>query len=135
MTRRIVSILAALLLPLISLSAQDGFGFGFDDDAAGGTLGGGGSLAVSIGGEASASMTGFVDDFSDGADHTRLGDVFSGKLKFTVVIYSGPPLVSPQQARPQRLTPSLITTAIIKSPLTKRRCLRGLMSAPTLAPM
>ena len=92
MTRRIVSILAALLLPLISLSAQDGFaeqsfGFGFDDDAAGGSGGSfggsGGSFAVSIGGEASASMIGFVDDFSDGADHTRLGDVFSGRLKFS----------------------------------------------------
>jgi hypothetical protein len=28
-------------------------------------------------------MIGFFDDFADGADHTRLGDVFSGTLNFT----------------------------------------------------
>ena len=85
MTRRMVSILAALLLPLIPLVAQD-FGFGFaDEPEADAGFGGiaGGSPAVNIGGEVSASMTGFASDFSDGADHTRLGDVFSGKLKFS----------------------------------------------------
>jgi len=39
-------------------------------------------MAVSIRGEASASLLGYVDDFSDGMDHTRLGDIFSGKLNF-----------------------------------------------------
>jgi hypothetical protein len=28
-------------------------------------------------------MTGFVDDFSDGTENTRLGDIFSGTLKFS----------------------------------------------------
>jgi hypothetical protein len=83
MKRRIVSSLAVLLLPLIPLAAQD-FGFSSDDDAGNGAFGGGGSsaLAVSIGGEVSASMTGFVDDFSDGPGDTRLGDIFFGKLNF-----------------------------------------------------
>ena len=85
MNRRMVSILAALLLPLLPLSAQDfGFGFGDEDaDGSGGSFGAGNALAVSLGGEVSAAMTGFASDFSDGADHTRLGDVFSGKLKFS----------------------------------------------------
>ncbi|GHV89216.1 hypothetical protein AGMMS50267_15760 [Spirochaetia bacterium] len=80
MSHRILPILAVLLLSLVPLSAQD-FGFGFDDEAAGG--GGSGVLSVSIGGEVSASMTGFIDDFSDGLDETRLGDIFSGKLNFS----------------------------------------------------
>jgi hypothetical protein len=66
--------------------AQD-FGFGFDgEDADGmsGAFGGGGSApAVSISGEVSATITGFVDDFSDGPDDVLLGDIFSGKLNFT----------------------------------------------------
>jgi hypothetical protein len=73
----------ALLFALSSLAAQD-FGFGFDDEGAGDLSGGsGGALAVSIGGEAAASMTCFVNDFFDGAGQTRLGDVFRGKLNFT----------------------------------------------------
>jgi hypothetical protein len=63
-----------------SLAAQD-FGFGFDDDA--GTEGGGIVPAVSISGEAAASLLAYPDDFSEGADHTRLGDIFSGKLNFS----------------------------------------------------
>ncbi|MHB9291960.1 hypothetical protein Holit_01048 [Hollandina sp. SP2] len=69
----------------LELSAQD-LGFGFDDEGAvgmGGSFGGGSAPAVSISGDVSASMTGFIDDFSDGAEQTRLGDVFRGKLKFT----------------------------------------------------
>ncbi|GHV87447.1 hypothetical protein AGMMS50255_7430 [Spirochaetia bacterium] len=70
MSHRILLTLA-VLLPLIPLSAQD-FGFDFDDEAAGG--GDSGVLAVSIGGEVSASMTGFIDDFSDGLDY--LGEAY-----------------------------------------------------------
>jgi hypothetical protein len=66
--------------------AQD-FSFDFDDgdaDGMSGAFGGGGSApAVSISGEVSAAMTGFVDDFSDGPEDTRLGNIFSGKLNFT----------------------------------------------------
>jgi hypothetical protein len=76
-----------------SLSAQE-FGFGdVDADAVAGagdgfSMGGGSLFAVSIGGEVVASALGFFDDFSKGADHTRLsagggGDIFSGKLNFT----------------------------------------------------
>jgi hypothetical protein len=79
-----------LFLVTTSLSAQD-FGFGFDDEETGDSFGGSGgaaALAVSIGGEVQASMFGFVEDFADGADHTRLstdggGDIFSGKLNFS----------------------------------------------------
>jgi hypothetical protein len=72
-----------LLFALSSLVAQD-FGFGFDNEGAGDLSGGsGGALAVSIGGEISASMTGHVDDFQDGAEAVRFGDIFSGKLNFT----------------------------------------------------
>jgi hypothetical protein len=72
-----------LFCAAIGASAQD-FGFGFDDEGAGGAFGGdGGALAVSIGGEASASVTGFVDDFSGDAGDVQLGDLFSGKLNFT----------------------------------------------------
>ena len=69
-------LLAAVTTPLF---AQD-FGFGFDNEAA---SGGGSSFSVSVGGKASASMTGFFDDFSEGAEHIKLGDIFSGKLNFS----------------------------------------------------
>jgi hypothetical protein len=49
----------------------------------GGSFGGGSVPAVSIGGEVSAAMTGFIDDFSDGLEDVRLGNIFSGKLNFT----------------------------------------------------
>jgi hypothetical protein len=79
------------------LAAQDGgfaeqsfgFGFGFEGEEGAGDLSGGGimpngiPLAVSVGGEVSASLLGYVDDFSDGTDAVRLGDLFSGKLNFT----------------------------------------------------
>jgi len=60
-----------------SLTAQD---LGFSDEADG--SGGGSAPAVEIEGEVKASMTGFVDDFDEGADAVRLGDLFSGKLNF-----------------------------------------------------
>jgi hypothetical protein len=77
-----------LLIVTLPLPAQD-FGFGFDDEGATdafGAIGGGNALAVNIGGEVSASITGFVEDFADGADNVRLGagDVFSGKVNFSV---------------------------------------------------
>jgi hypothetical protein len=75
-----------LLLVSAALPAQD-FGFGFDIEDEGGAdaanKSGGIPLAASIGGEVSASLLGYIDDFSEGADHTRLGDVFSGKLNFS----------------------------------------------------
>jgi hypothetical protein len=74
-------VLAAGLFPL---AAQE-FGFGFDagdgEEAFAGS--GGNAVRVSIGGEVSASLPGFLNDFADGAESTRLGDIFSGKLKFS----------------------------------------------------
>jgi hypothetical protein len=65
-----------------NICAQD-FGFGFGDDDFGNSGGMNSSLNVSVGGEVSASMTGYIGDFSDGTDHVRLGDIFSGKLSFS----------------------------------------------------
>ncbi|MDR0706338.1 MAG: hypothetical protein LBF60_00480 [Treponema sp.] len=78
-------LLAAFAMPL---AAQD-FGFGFGDDdaadaASGGTTGGGGgNFGAAIGGEVSASLLGYADDFSQGLEETGLGDIFSGKLNFS----------------------------------------------------
>jgi hypothetical protein len=92
--RGIPCVLLAMLLMFSPLAAQDGFaeqsfGFGFDDEDAGESgggfgLGGVSPLAVSIGGEVQASVIGFFDDFAKGANHTRFGDIFSGKLNFKV---------------------------------------------------
>jgi hypothetical protein len=41
------------------------------------------ALNVSIGGEVSATMLGYIEDISEGPDHMRLGDLFSGKLNFS----------------------------------------------------
>jgi hypothetical protein len=69
----------------VMLSAQD-FGFGDDEDAGttanSGNFSGPGSPSVSIGGEVSASLLGYIDDFQDGAGSVRFGDIFSGKLNF-----------------------------------------------------
>jgi hypothetical protein len=75
-------IVILLLITAVSLSAQD-FGFGFGDDDTGKSSGTNNPLAVSIGGEVSAAMTGYIDDFEEGADMVRLGDIFSGKLNFS----------------------------------------------------
>jgi hypothetical protein len=81
MSRRIIVLLLILLIT-VSLSAQDfGFGFGFDDEESSSLLPGN-KLSVSVNGEISASMTGYFDDFSDGAESIRLGDVFAGELSF-----------------------------------------------------
>jgi hypothetical protein len=71
-----------LLLAAASLSAQD-FGFGFGDEEGAGFSGAGSGIGVSISGEVGASMLGYFEDFSDGADHIRLGDIFSGSLNFS----------------------------------------------------
>jgi hypothetical protein len=84
----------SLMLSLIfvtPLSAQD-FGFGFGDDEEQSSAFDGGSAVsaaakgVTIGGEVSAAMTGYIDDFSKGASHVKLGDIFSGKLNFSAAV-------------------------------------------------
>jgi hypothetical protein len=69
----------AVLLVLSPLSAQE---FGFDNDGSDSGFGGN-AVTVTIGGEVSVSLLGYTDDFSKGADHTRLGDIFSSKLNFS----------------------------------------------------
>ncbi|MDR2659580.1 MAG: hypothetical protein LBC27_06275 [Spirochaetaceae bacterium] len=81
MNKAFFSLLALFLLPA-ALFAQD---FGFGDDvslAAGVNEISGGNSAVSISGEVSASLLGYGEDFHEGADYTRLGNIFSGKLNF-----------------------------------------------------
>jgi len=63
-----------------SLSAQ---GFGFGDEEGAGSSGAAGGLSVSVGGEVGASILGYFDDFYEGAEHTALGDIFSGSLSFS----------------------------------------------------
>ncbi|MDR1466618.1 MAG: hypothetical protein LBI40_03255 [Treponema sp.] len=38
--------------------------------------------SVSVGEEIAATLRGFIDEFGEGADSVRLGDIFSGKLDF-----------------------------------------------------
>jgi hypothetical protein len=82
MMRYVSCIVLAVLLALYPLAAQE-FGFGFDDEDYGDNSFSRNPIAVAIGGEVSASLLGYTDDFSNGMDHTRLGDVFSGKLNFS----------------------------------------------------
>ncbi|MDR2630603.1 MAG: hypothetical protein LBC60_06750 [Spirochaetaceae bacterium] len=70
-------LLAAFTIPLVS---QD---FGFGDEDADTTTVSSGVPAVTISGEVSASLLGYVDDFSGGLAETGLGDIFSGKLNFS----------------------------------------------------
>ncbi|GHT68862.1 hypothetical protein FACS1894110_17310 [Spirochaetia bacterium] len=82
----IACLLLAVTLPLAAQddSAAQDLSFGFGEDLiSGGSDGSGRGLAVSISGEVKASVSGFVDDFTEGTDHTRLGNIFSGRLIFT----------------------------------------------------
>jgi hypothetical protein len=83
MSRRIHFVWLIFLIAA-PLSAQDfGFGFGFDDEESSSlSMSIGNSLSVSISGEVSASMVGYLNDFSEGSDHTQLGDIFAGSLSF-----------------------------------------------------
>ena len=62
--------------------AQD-FGFGFSDNETEMSSSGSKTVQVELGGEASASMIGYTSDIKEGPDHVALGDIFSGKLKFS----------------------------------------------------
>jgi hypothetical protein len=72
---------------VFAAGAQD-FGFGFDDngDEAGGFSGGSSGGPVKIGGEVSAELTGYFDDFSSPkkTGDVELGNIFSGALNFSV---------------------------------------------------
>ena len=77
-----IKFLVLCLLIVANIYTQD-FGFGFSDDDFANSGNMNSSLNVSIGGEVSASMVGYMEDFSNGLDQTRLGDIFSGKLNFS----------------------------------------------------
>ncbi|MDR2480885.1 MAG: hypothetical protein LBD07_01140 [Spirochaetaceae bacterium] len=67
-----------LLLMTVRLAAQD---FGFGDEAAAAIPDNGQSVSVS--GEASASFTGYTDDFLENISEVKSGDLFSGKINFS----------------------------------------------------
>ena len=77
----LTALLAAIALPLC---AQD-FGFGFNDETET-TVSTGGNPSVSVSGEVSATLLGYVSDFADGFDNVNLGDVFSGQLNFSAEV-------------------------------------------------
>jgi hypothetical protein len=75
-----MTVIMLLFVQAMTIFAQD-FGFGFGDEEV--SVSSGIVPAVSISGEAKAALLGYVDDFSEGADQVKFGDIFSGKLNFT----------------------------------------------------
>ena len=77
---QIIFVILLFMFPGGVLIAQDGFGFGDGDlgfqDASG--------ISLGIGGEVSAGLTGFFEDFGSGENvkNARLGDIFLGSLNF-----------------------------------------------------
>jgi hypothetical protein len=68
-------------LPLLSLNAEEDFGFGFAGEEEGTLSSFGPSLRVS--GEVRAELMTYVDDFDSHWKDMKLGDIFSGKLNFS----------------------------------------------------
>jgi len=64
------------LLIGVNIFAQ-GFGFGDEDGGAGS------GFSVSVNGEVSAKLLGYFDEFYEGAEFVRFGDIFSGSLGFS----------------------------------------------------
>jgi hypothetical protein len=120
-----IGVLILTFAALSPLSAQD-FGFSFDDESAGDVSGGSaGALAVSIGGEVSASVVGYVDDFQEGAEDVRLGDIFSGKLNFTAETSSADAVIN-LKLRPQVDSPVAIDEAYLTAYFGKLAVTGGL---------
>jgi len=79
--RYISCIVLTVLIALSPLSAQE---FGFGDDDGGGSFGGNtAGITAKVGGEVSATLLGYIDDFSKGRNYIHFGDIFSGKLNFS----------------------------------------------------
>jgi len=80
-----------LLIPALVVFSQDAGGFGFEEDTAGGTFGfdspesSSSGMAVKVGGEVSAKLFSFTDDFksSEKRGNIKPGDIFEGKLNFS----------------------------------------------------
>jgi hypothetical protein len=81
--RNKLKIFFVLLCVVISgnIYAQE-FGFDNDDNGDYSSLGKN-AVNVTVGGEVSASLLGYIDDFSEGMSQINLGDIFSGKLNFS----------------------------------------------------
>ena len=92
MLKKVVFFIMAVFFICGSIWSQEfGFGFGFDDEEteSGGAVSGtsanaNNEISVSISGEVSAAIVGFLDDFSEGAENINTRDmfIFSGKLNF-----------------------------------------------------
>jgi hypothetical protein len=78
-----IIVLAVLFMTGAFLNAQD-FGFGAGDNETAGISNN--AVTVTVGGEVSASLLGYVDDFSEGTEYVQLGDIFSGSLNFSAGI-------------------------------------------------
>ncbi|MDR0313754.1 MAG: hypothetical protein LBI14_09150 [Treponema sp.] len=98
----------AILLPL---SAQS-FGFGFDDEAET-SYSTGFAPSVTISGEVSASLMGYVHDFTKGINKVELGNIFSGKLNFSAGVSFADAFIS------LKLKPFETSSVIIAPPDTK----------------
>jgi hypothetical protein len=119
---RFAAFVLLAMLFVLPVTAQNGFaeqsfGFGFDDeddgtDASGAT--GGMPLAVSIGGEVSASLLGYIGDFADGADKVRPGDIFSGKLNFSAASSRADAVVN-LKLRPPADSPIAVDEAYVRA--------------------
>jgi hypothetical protein len=83
-TRFLVFVLA--LAALLSVQAQEDFGFGFDEEGAGEASSGSGSLisGASISGKAQAGLLFYAEEFKseDAFRNIHPGNIFSGELKF-----------------------------------------------------
>jgi hypothetical protein len=75
-TRFFSCIALAVLITVFPLAAQD-------SDDAGGSRSAGSASAVTVSGEVSASLLGYIEDFSHGTYRAGLEDIFFGKLNFT----------------------------------------------------
>ena len=72
-----------IIIGIFLIGNSNAQSFGFADEETEMLPGANKPVPVEISGEVSASMIGYADDFKKGPDHVALGDIFSGKLKFT----------------------------------------------------
>lgn len=101
--RSYFALFLCVFIPLIPLTAQDGFGFGFADesnDAEAVPSPMPAAPSVKISGEISAKLLGYIDDFSSFSTlkETSLGDIFAGKLNFFAAALNAEGVVNLQLA-------------------------------------
>ncbi|MDR1363483.1 MAG: hypothetical protein LBJ35_05485 [Spirochaetaceae bacterium] len=86
MNRKFILVFLLITPAFVSPVFSQDFGFddgGVSDGAFSSSFGAAENVfGVKVSGEVSALLLGYIDDFSNGADNTRLGNVFSGKLNF-----------------------------------------------------